>query len=100
MVVSPTHRLPLFPRDYSWCLFLLEAEPTPGPECDRKDYVNEKFQWRHRESNRDLSACSTVPQPTAPPAACLFIFYIICYNTLHSFCNTRSRNFLQTLNCI
>jgi hypothetical protein len=24
--------------------FLLEAESTPGPQCDRKDYVNEKFQ--------------------------------------------------------
>ena len=31
--------------------FLLEAESTPGPQCDRKDYVTEKFQWHHRESN-------------------------------------------------
>ena len=31
-VVSPTHS------------FLLEAESTPGPWCDQKDYVNEKFQ--------------------------------------------------------
>ena len=23
--------------------FLLEVESTPGPQCDRKDYVNEKF---------------------------------------------------------
>ena len=23
---------------------VLEAESTPGPQCDRKDYVNEKFQ--------------------------------------------------------
>jgi len=23
---------------------MLEAEPTPGPECGRKDYVNEKIQ--------------------------------------------------------
>jgi len=29
-VVSPTHRPPLLPRKYSWYLFLLEAEPTPG----------------------------------------------------------------------
>ena len=24
--------------------FVLEAESTPGPQCGRKDYVNEKFQ--------------------------------------------------------
>jgi len=32
------------PRKYSWYSFLLEAELTPEPKCDRKDYVNEKFQ--------------------------------------------------------
>ena len=50
-VVSHTHRLPLPPRKYSWYSFLLEAESTPGPQCGQKDYVNEKFQWQHRESN-------------------------------------------------
>ena len=59
-VVSPTHRPPLHPSKYSWHSFLLEAESTPGPSCGRKDYVNEKFQWHHRESN--LLACSAVPQ--------------------------------------
>jgi len=38
--VSLTHR-PFLPQ---WYLFLLEAESTPGPQCDRKDYVNKKFQ--------------------------------------------------------
>ena len=42
-VVSPTHRPPLPPRIYSWYSFLLETEPTPRPQCGRKDYVNEKF---------------------------------------------------------
>jgi len=28
-VVSPTHRLPLHPRKYSWYSFLIEAESTP-----------------------------------------------------------------------
>ena len=59
-VVSPTYRPPLPPRGYSWYSFVLEAESTPGPQCGRKDYVNEKLQWYHRES-------SAVPQPTAPP---------------------------------
>jgi hypothetical protein len=43
-VVSPTHRQPLPPRKDSWYSFLLEAESTPGPYCDRNDYVSEKFQ--------------------------------------------------------
>jgi len=38
-------------RKYSWYSFLFEAKSTPGPWCGRKDYVNEKFQWHHRESN-------------------------------------------------
>ena len=50
-VVSPTHRPPLSPRKYSWYSFLLEAESTPGSQCGQKGYVNEKFQWHHRESN-------------------------------------------------
>ena len=50
-VVSPTHRLSLPPRKYSWYSFLLEAESTPVPQCGRKDYINEKFQRHHRESN-------------------------------------------------
>src|SRR5215510_12776505 len=50
-VVSLTHRPPLPPRQCSWYSFLLEAESTPGPYCDRQDYVTEKFQWHHRESN-------------------------------------------------
>jgi hypothetical protein len=33
------------------------------PKCGRKDYVNDTIGNRTRE----LPACSTVPQPTAPP---------------------------------
>jgi len=42
-VISPTHRPPLPPRKYSWYSFLLKAESTPGPYCEQKEYVNEKF---------------------------------------------------------
>ena len=42
----------LYPRKYSWYSFLLEAESTPGPYCDRKECVSEKFQWDHLESNQ------------------------------------------------
>ena len=64
-VVSPTHRPSLPPREYSWYSFLLEAESTPGPQCGRKDYVNDTIGNRIR----DLPACSAVPQPAAPPRA-------------------------------
>ena len=50
-VVSPMYRYPLPPRKYPWYSFLLEAESTPGPQCGRKDYFNEKVQWHCRESN-------------------------------------------------
>ena len=43
-VVSATHRPPLPPRKDFWYSFLLEAESNPGPQCDRNDYVTEKFQ--------------------------------------------------------
>jgi hypothetical protein len=43
-VVSPKHRPLLPPRKYSWYSFMLEAESTPGPKYDGKDYVNEEFQ--------------------------------------------------------
>jgi hypothetical protein len=49
--VSHMHRPTLSHRKYYWYSFLLEAESTPGPQCGPKDYVNEKFEWHHRESN-------------------------------------------------
>jgi len=50
--VSLTHRPAFTPGKYSWYSFLLEAESTPGPLCDRRDYVNKKFEWHHLESNQ------------------------------------------------
>jgi hypothetical protein len=43
------------PRKYLWYSFLSEAGSNSGPKCSRKDYINEKFQWHHRESNPRLS---------------------------------------------
>ena len=37
------------------------------------DYCSEKFQWHNRNRNRDLPACSAVPQPTVPPRTLLVI---------------------------
>ena len=41
-VVSLTHLPPLPTRKCSWYSFLLEAESTPGPQYDRKDYMSMK----------------------------------------------------------
>jgi hypothetical protein len=65
-VVSPTHRPPLSPRNYSWYSFLLEAESTPGPQCGRKDYANKNSSDTIGNRTSDLPACSTVPQSAAP----------------------------------
>ena len=51
--VSPTHPPRLPTSKYFWYSFLLEAESTPGSQRGRKEYVNEKFQWHHREWTRD-----------------------------------------------
>ena len=77
-VVSPTRRPPLPPRKYSWYSFLLEAESTPGPKWSRKDYVNEKFQWHHRESNprhSDMQRSASTNCVTAcPHKTVIFMF--------------------------
>jgi len=53
-VVSHTHQL---------------SQPQ-GPQCDRKNYVNEKNSLTPSGIEpRDLPACSAVPQPTAPLCA-------------------------------
>ena len=44
-IVSLTHQPPLPPGNTPG------TESTPGPQCDQTDYVTEKFQWNHRESN-------------------------------------------------
>jgi len=49
------------PRKYSWYSFLLEADSTPGPQCDQKDYVNEKSTDTSWDRTRDLPICSIAP---------------------------------------
>ena len=42
-VVSLMHRPHLPPKKCSWYSFLLEAESTPRPLCDQKDFITMKF---------------------------------------------------------
>jgi hypothetical protein len=50
----------LYPQEIFIYSFLLEAESTPGPYCDRKDYVNEKSIDTIGNRTRDLPVCSAV----------------------------------------
>ena len=63
----------LYPRKYSWYSFLLEAESTPGPYCDRKDFMSMKNPLApagiepatFRFVSRHFNHCATaVPQKT------------------------------------
>jgi hypothetical protein len=72
-VIGHTHQPPLPFRRYPWYSFLAEAEFTPGPWCGRKDNVNEKFQWHHRESNSDTASTNSA---TAGPPCIKYKIYI------------------------
>ena len=41
----------LYPQEIFLVLISVEAESTSGTQCGLKDYVNEKFQCHHLESN-------------------------------------------------
>ena len=60
--LSALHTGRLYPRKCSWYSFLLEAESTPGPQCDPKDFMSMKnsndTNW---DRTSDLPICSTVP---------------------------------------
>ena len=69
-IVSFTHRLTLPPRKYTWQSFLLEAESTPVPQRDRKDYVTEKIPMT--TSGIEPATCRFVVRSaltTTPPRA-------------------------------
>ena len=59
---QPYAPAPFTPRKCSWYSFLLEAESTPGPLCDLKDFMSMKnandASW---DRTSDLPICSTAP---------------------------------------
>ena len=65
-VVNPTHWLPLAPRKYPWCSFLLESESTPGPCVAGRIMSIKNPNDTIGNRTRYLLACNTVPQPNAP----------------------------------
>ena len=61
-VFQPYAPVAFTPRKCSWYSFLSEAVSTPGPSCDRKDFMSMKNSsdniWNRTS---DLSICSTAP---------------------------------------
>ena len=74
-VVSPTHRSPLPPQETF--LVLITSMKNSNDTLGNR--------------TRDVPACSTVPQPTAPPAACPHI--IQCHKISQNCKHTWSRPF-------
>ena len=64
-VVSSTHWLLLPPRKYSWYSFLLGAESSQGHSAPRKIMSIKNSIVTIGNGTHDLTAFSTVPQPTA-----------------------------------
>jgi hypothetical protein len=59
----------LYPQEYSWYSFLLQAESTPGPYAVGRIGSIEKSNDLIRNRTHDPPACSIVPQPTTLPRA-------------------------------
>ena len=59
----------LYPRKYSWYSFLLEAESTPGPKCDRKDSMSMK---NSNDTSWDRTSTLTTVPPRSPSAEVTF----------------------------
>ena len=68
------------PRKYSWYSFLLEAESTPGPYCDQKDFMSMK---------NPLTPAGIEPATFRFAALCYrrphIYIYIYIYTYVHTF---------------
>jgi len=62
------------PQKYSWYSFLVEAELTPGPKCDRENKSMKNSNETIEKRTRDNPACSSVSQPAADSYVMLLYF--------------------------
>jgi hypothetical protein len=67
--LSALHTGRLYPRNYSWYSFMLEAESPQGHSAAGR-IMSMKNSFGIGNQFHNLPTCSTVPQPTAPLAAC------------------------------
>ena len=72
-VVIPTHRPALPPGNTPGTHFCYRLSHPQGHSAPRRIMSIKNSSYTIGNWTRDLPACSAVPQPTAPPAACPFI---------------------------
>jgi hypothetical protein len=101
-VVSPTHRPPLPSENIPGTHFCWRLSRSHAHSAAGRALSIENSNDIIRNQTRDLLACSAVPQPTAPPAACLLsissgffekrckystkLFFLQTYLLIFSFC--------------
>jgi hypothetical protein len=103
-VVSPTHRPPLPPGN-------IPGTRPQGHSTVGRTMSIKKSNDTIGNRTRDLPACSAVPQPTAPPAACPHFLLIMTDNmtfqsidisswdTLYIWCEMQIVSFVPETNC-
>jgi hypothetical protein len=70
MVVSPTHRPPLPPGNIPGTYFSYRLSQPKGHSAAGRIMSMKNSNDIIGNRTRNLPACSAMPQPTAPPAAC------------------------------
>jgi len=86
-VVSPTHRPPLPPGNIPGTHFCYRLSQPQGQSAAGRIMSIKNSSETIGNRTRDFPTCSAVPQPTAPPAACLLVFFLLSLEM-----NLRSRN--------
>jgi hypothetical protein len=79
-IVSPTHRPPLPPGNIPGTYFCWRLSQPLGRSAAGRIMSMKNFNDTMGNRTRDLPACSAVPQPTAPQAACSKVTYIVDRN--------------------
>jgi len=96
VVCQPYPPAAFIPKKYSWYSFLLETESTPGPWCDRRDFMSMKSPLTpagiepapYRFVAQHLNHCATA----VPILYYIYLYYILTYSMDHL--SLRSYNFI------
>jgi len=80
-VVSPTHRPPLYPGNTPGTYFCYRLSQSQGHSAAGRIMSMKNSNDTTGNQTRDLSTCSAVPQPTAPPRAPFFRIYLFQFST-------------------